>query len=133
MAAAYMAGIRHNLNRDKRRHHAAFTLIELLVVMGIIGLLVAILLPAMRAGRDAAHDLRCRANLRTVVTTFTQFADVPGRHEPGTGEINFDTIFQTLDKLGYDGWVGAEYKPSENTAESLTWFETWRRQADGLG
>ncbi len=62
-----------------------------------------------------------------------QFADVPGRHEPGTGEINFDTIFRILDKLGYDGWVGAEYKPSQNTAESLTWFETWRRQADALG
>ena len=82
-----MAGIRHNLNRDKPRHNAAFTLIELLVVMGIIGLLVAILLPAMRAGRDAAHDLRCRANLRTVVTNFTVFADDSGVGNRGDSEM----------------------------------------------
>lgn len=54
-----------------------------------------------------------------------QFADVPGRHEPGTGEINFDCIFRTLDQLGYDGWVGAEYLPSVRTTESLAWFEKW--------
>lgn len=54
-----------------------------------------------------------------------QIADVPSRHEPGTGEINFDCIFKTLDQLGYDGWVGAEYLPSAKTADSLAWFEKW--------
>ena len=52
-----------------------------------------------------------------------QFADTPGRHEPGTGEINFPNIFKALDAMGYDGWVGAEYVPSGRTEDSLGWFE----------
>ena len=41
-----------------------------------------------------------------------QIADNPGRHEPGTGEINYPFVFSRLDALGYDGWIGCEYKPS---------------------
>ena len=55
-----------------------------------------------------------------------QFADVPGRHEPGTGEINYDAIFRALDDIGYEGWAGAEYVPSGATADSLAWFQNWR-------
>lgn len=51
-----------------------------------------------------------------------QFADAPGRHEPGTGKIDFDGVFAAIDALGYDGWVGAEYIPTATTAESLDWF-----------
>jgi hydroxypyruvate isomerase len=51
-----------------------------------------------------------------------QFADNPGRHEPGTGELNFPYIFNTLDKLGYTGYVSAEYIPSTSTNESLLWL-----------
>jgi len=51
-----------------------------------------------------------------------QFADVPGRHEPGTGEINFERVFAAIDASGYEGWVGAEYRPSGTTAGSLGWF-----------
>lgn len=51
-----------------------------------------------------------------------QFADNPGRHEPGTGEINFWNVFAALDRLGYGGWVSAEYRPSGDTAASLGWF-----------
>lgn len=58
-----------------------------------------------------------------------QIADVPGRHEPGTGEINYDAIFRALDDFDYDGWVGAEYLPSGGTADSLAWFQKWRDQA----
>ena len=61
-----------------------------------------------------------------------QFADVPGRHEPGTGEINFDHIFRTLDDIGYEGWVGAEYRPLTNTKDSLAWFADWRRHRRGF-
>lgn len=50
-----------------------------------------------------------------------QFADTPGRHEPGTGEINFERIFEAIDGSGYDGWVGAEYRPATTTAASLGW------------
>jgi len=52
-----------------------------------------------------------------------QFADNPGRHEPGTGEINFAHIFNQLDQIGYQGWVGAEYNPSSNSEKSLDWFK----------
>lgn len=58
-----------------------------------------------------------------------QIADNPGRNEPGTGEINYPHIFGALDSSGYDGWVGAEYKPKASTSAGLTWFETWRTQA----
>ena len=40
-----------------------------------------------------------------------QVADNPGRHEPGTGEINYDYLFRLIDRLGYPGWVGCEYNP----------------------
>jgi hydroxypyruvate isomerase len=50
-----------------------------------------------------------------------QVADVPERNEPGTGEINFDFLFAHLDRLGYQGWVGAEYIPKGDTIEGLKW------------
>ena len=50
-----------------------------------------------------------------------QIADVPGRHEPGTGEINFPPLFELLDRLGYDGYVGCEYRPKAGTVEGLGW------------
>ncbi|MFC0396844.1 hydroxypyruvate isomerase [Paraburkholderia rhizosphaerae] len=50
-----------------------------------------------------------------------QVADNPGRHQPGTGEINFPFLFRTLDRLGYDGWVAGEYNPEGATASGLDW------------
>ncbi|MDO6563093.1 TIM barrel protein [Amphritea sp. 1_MG-2023] len=52
-----------------------------------------------------------------------QFADVPGRHEPQTGELNFRNIFQALDDMGYSGVTSLEYKPSVSTTESLHWLK----------
>ena len=52
-----------------------------------------------------------------------QFADHPGRHEPGTGAIDFPAVFAALDRLGYDGWCAAEYVPSRVTEETLGWME----------
>lgn len=52
-----------------------------------------------------------------------QLADNPGRHEPGTGEINYPFLFAHLDGLGYDGWVGCEYKPAGTTEEGLSWMK----------
>jgi len=51
-----------------------------------------------------------------------QVADNPGRHEPGTGEINYPFLFSVLDRLGYAGWVGCEYKPLTTTAAGLGWL-----------
>lgn len=50
-----------------------------------------------------------------------QLADTPGRHEPGSGEINFDFLLPHIDKLGYTGWIGCEYKPATTTAAGLGW------------
>ena len=54
-----------------------------------------------------------------------QFADVPDRHEPGTGEVNFDFLFDRIDRLGYDGWIGAEYIPGRHTSDTLGWLENY--------
>jgi len=51
-----------------------------------------------------------------------QVADNPGRHEPGTGEINFEFLFGQLDRLGYAGWVGCEYLPAAGTEAGLDWM-----------
>ncbi|MBL8477739.1 MAG: hydroxypyruvate isomerase [Sterolibacteriaceae bacterium] len=50
-----------------------------------------------------------------------QLADNPGRNEPGTGEINYGFLFAFLDKIGYPGWIGCEYKPATTTEASLGW------------
>jgi hydroxypyruvate isomerase len=52
-----------------------------------------------------------------------QIADNPGRHEPGTGEINYPFLFAFLDRIGYPGWIGCEYKPSGDTLSSLSWLK----------
>ena len=54
-----------------------------------------------------------------------QIADVPDRHEPGTGEINFDFLLAHLDAIGYAGWVGCEYNPRGDTLQGLTWAKRY--------
>ncbi len=55
-----------------------------------------------------------------------QIADVPGRNEPGTGEVSFGFLLRHLDRLGYRGWVGCEYRPRKGTAAGLGWMEEFR-------
>jgi hydroxypyruvate isomerase len=55
-----------------------------------------------------------------------QIADNPGRNEPGTGEINYANILPALDRLGYDGFVGCEYKPKTTTTAGLGWMRPYR-------
>ncbi len=52
-----------------------------------------------------------------------QLADNPGRNEPGTGEINYPFLYEHLDRIRYNGWVGAEYKPKAGTEAGLGWFK----------
>jgi len=54
-----------------------------------------------------------------------QIADVPGRNEPGTGEINFNWLLPHIDRLGYQGWIGAEYVPKGDTVQGLAWAKPW--------
>jgi 2-dehydrotetronate isomerase len=57
-----------------------------------------------------------------------QIAGVPGRHEPDVGEINYRYVFNLLDELGYDGWIGCEYRPADGTRAGLAWLDAldWR-------
>jgi hydroxypyruvate isomerase len=61
-----------------------------------------------------------KANLARI--RHMQLADNPGRNEPGTGEINYEFLFRCIDQLGYDGWIGCEYKPATTTTAGLSWL-----------
>ena len=52
-----------------------------------------------------------------------QLADNPGRHEPGSGEINYDFLLPFIDRIGYTGWIGCEYKPVTQTQAGLAWLD----------
>jgi len=54
-----------------------------------------------------------------------QIADVPARNEPGTGEIGWPYVFATINRLGYKGWVGCEYRPAGDTVAGLGWRQTY--------
>jgi hydroxypyruvate isomerase len=67
--------------------------------------------------RKYLHDPR-----QTRVGHF-QIAGVPERHEPDTGEVNYDYLFELIDELGYEGWIGCEYTPRGGTSDGLGWFK----------
>ncbi|SDS34926.1 hydroxypyruvate isomerase [Pseudomonas oryzae] len=56
-----------------------------------------------------------------------QLADNPGRHEPGSGEINYRFLFAHLERIGYQGWIGCEYKPLTTTAAGLGWLAPFHK------
>lgn len=59
------------------------------------------------------------------VIAHMQVADVPDRHEPGTGELGWEFIFRRIQSLGYDGWIGCEYRPAGETLAGLGWRERY--------
>ncbi len=69
-------------------------------------------------------DLARTLEAQLAVINHVQLADNPGRHEPGTGEINFRFLFEHLDHIGYDGWIGCEYKPLTTTEAGMGWLNT---------
>ncbi len=70
-------------------------------------------------------DLACTIQNNLALIGHIQVADNPGRHEPGTGEIHYPFLFSHLDRLGYGGWVGCEYKPAGGTEAGLTWLRPY--------
>ncbi len=58
-----------------------------------------------------------------------QFADSPGRGQPGTGEIDFKRIFNKIKEINYQGWVGAEYIPNPTTDQSLAWLDIYQNNS----
>jgi hydroxypyruvate isomerase len=75
-------------------------------------------------------DLRTQIREMLPVIRHMQFADAPGRNQPGSGEIDFPALFTLCDELGYQGWLAAEYRPLGATDESLAWLP--RQRAAGV-
>jgi hydroxypyruvate isomerase len=70
-------------------------------------------------------DITKRMAALMPVIAHMQIADVPARNEPGTGEIGWRFVFAEMDRLGYRGWVGCEYRPAGNTVAGLDWRNTY--------
>jgi len=83
--------------------------------------------PNLRIQFDFYHaqivggDLLRRFETHSPVVGHVQVAAVPTRHEPDEGEVNYPGIFAALDRFGYQGWVGAEYRPRARTEDGLGW------------
>ena len=82
---------------------------------------------------DIYHAQRMEGELAATVQKYLprighmQLADNPGRNEPGTGEINYPFLFAHLDRIGYAGWIGCEYKPAATTEAGLGWRQRLAR------
>ena len=83
--------------------------------------------PNVRLQYDIYHMQIMEGDLARTIETLLpkighmQLADNPGRHEPGTGEINFPWLLGRIDALGYAGWIGCEYRPAAGTEAGLDW------------
>ena len=81
--------------------------------------------PAVKLLYDIYHQQVTEGNLIATITSHIELighfhaADVPGRHEPGTGEINYANVLAAIDEAGYEGFIGLEYKPTATTPETL--------------
>jgi hydroxypyruvate isomerase len=96
-----------------------------------LALIAAVDNPNLALQYDVYHMQRMEGDLITTLTDriarigHIQIADNPGRHEPGTGEINFRNLFAAIDGAGYDGWIGCEYRPRGDTEAGLGWLAAW--------
>jgi len=79
---------------------------------------------------DIYHAQRMEGELAATIEKYLprighiQLADNPGRNEPGTGEIHYPFLFAHLDRIGYQGWIGCEYKPATTTEAGLGWRQS---------
>ncbi len=87
--------------------------------------------PNCRIQYDVYHAQRTEGELAATLQrnlariAHVQIADNPGRHQPGTGEINYRFLFDFMDRTGYAGFVGLEYIPEGTTEQSLTWIKEY--------
>jgi hydroxypyruvate isomerase len=90
----------------------------------------AVQLENVRMQLDLYHLQMTQGNLAAALRRYrgiyahVQVAGVPGRSEPDLGEVNYRYLFSLLDELGYQGWVGCEYRPRGATLEGLGWRES---------
>lgn len=89
-------------------------------------------LPNVRLQYDVYHRQILHGDIATSLAELmpivghVQIAGVPERHEPVDCEIDFAHVFRLIEKLGYTGWIGLEYKPRAGTREGLGWLDRWR-------
>jgi len=88
--------------------------------------------PNVKLQYDIYHMQRMEGDLVKTMSALIdrighiQLADNPGRHEPGTGEINFANVFKAIDSIGYTGWIGCEYIPAGDTEAGLGWLANYK-------
>jgi hydroxypyruvate isomerase len=101
---------------------------------GALDLIAAVDHPNLALQYDVYHMQRMEGDLISTLQAHigkighVQIADNPGRHEPGTGEINFTNLFAAIDAAGYTGWIGCEYHPRGGTEAGLGWMAACRPQ-----
>jgi hydroxypyruvate isomerase len=88
----------------------------------------AVNVPNIKMHMDCYHMQVMEGDLATKLRRYARYcghvqvASAPDRHEPDTGEVRYEYIFRVLDEIGYDGWVGCEYRPANKTLDGLGWF-----------
>jgi len=94
-------------------------------------------LPRLKLQYDIYHrqilhgDVLTNLEALLPIVGHVQIASVPDRHEPGAGELDDERVLRRLDALGYQGYVGCEYRPAQGTIAGLAWLEAWRRGREG--
>ena len=89
----------------------------------------AVGLPNLKIQMDCYHmqiaegDIATKLRRYAALCGHVQIAGVPERHEPNTGEVNYPYLFQLLDEIGYEGWIGCEYRPAGKTLDGLGWLK----------
>jgi hydroxypyruvate isomerase len=89
-------------------------------------------IPSVKMQFDIYHMSLMRENISLAICDLLpyighiQFADAPGRHEPGTGHIDLASLFTLIQKSHYVGWCGAEYRPTKLTCDTLAWLSNWQ-------
>ena len=103
-----------------------------------VGIIEEVGAPNPRLQYDVYHMQIMEGNLIKTITAnvrhigHIQVAENLGRHEPGSGEINYRNLFAAVDALDYQGWIGCEYVPLETTADGLRWIEPYLAQTSRL-
>lgn len=139
--AVYLANLRHAARRFAA--HGLTVLIEPINTRDVPGYLLntqedahAIVAevgePNLKVQMDLYHCQIVEGDVATKIRKYLagvghmQIAGVPERHEPNVGELNYPYLFGLLDELGYEGWIGCEYRPRADTREGLGWLDGWR-------
>ncbi|OWW22890.1 2-oxo-tetronate isomerase [Noviherbaspirillum denitrificans] len=135
--AAYIANLRHACEEAAR--HGIAVMIEPINTRDMPGYFLNLQADAhaireevgaanLKVQMDFYHAQIMEGDLATKVNHWLphighiQVAGVPARNEPDTGEVNYPFLFNLLDELGYDGWIGCEYRPAKGTVEGLGWI-----------